>query len=122
MPWPTATIARRRRRPAEDPEMRRPRLAFVVAPILALAACAEAPDKHTLASLHQVKADTSDVPVQVKDGLDKAAQSYQRFLDDTPEGALTPEAMRRLADIKIEKEYGLLGDSKPVSMAAPGAK
>jgi TolA-binding protein len=88
--------------------------------IVALAACAESPDKGTLASLHKVPADTKDVPVQVSEGLDKAAQSYQRFLDDTPEGALTPEAMRRLADIKIEKEYGLLGDSRPVSKPAAG--
>ncbi len=101
--------------------MPRFRLTFVVAPILLLAACAENPDKHTLASLHQVPADTSDVPVPASEGIDKAAQSYQRFLDETPESALTPDAMRRLADLKIEKEYGLLGDGKLVEIAAPGA-
>src|SRR5262245_37680064 len=100
--------------------MRPSRLAFVVAPILVLAACAQSPDKDTLASLHQVAADTTDVPVPVNEALDKAAQSYQRFLKETPEGALTPEAMRRLADIKIEKEYGIPGDDKPVMTAAPG--
>ncbi len=34
--------------------------------------------------------------------------SYQRFLEETPDSALTPEATRRLADLKIEKEYGTL--------------
>jgi len=98
--------------------MRPSRLIPIVASSLLLAACAGSPDKGTLASLHKVAADTTDVPVQVSEGLDKAAQSYQRFLDDTPESALTPEAMRRLADIKIDKEYGMLGDSKPATAGA----
>jgi len=102
--------------------MRPSRLILIAAPALVLAACAESPDKGTLASLHKVAADTSDVPVQVSEGLDKAAQSYQRFLDDTPESALTPEAMRRLADIKIDKEYGMLGDSRPASASATTAR
>ena len=101
--------------------MSRPRLAFVVAPLLLLVGCAENPDKRTLASLHAVPADKTDVPVQASEGIDKAAQSYQRFLDETPESALTPDAMRRLADLKIEKEYGLLGDGKLMEIAAPGA-
>jgi TolA-binding protein len=101
--------------------MRRSRLLSIVAPIVALVACAENPDKGTLAGLHQVSADTTDVPVQVKEGLDRAAQSYQRFLDETPEGNLTPDAMRRLADLKIEKEYGILGDGKLVEVPASGA-
>jgi len=101
--------------------MRRSRLVCFVAPILVLAACAENPDKRTLASLHEVPADTTDVPVQATEGIDKAAQSYQRFLDETAEGDLTPEAMRRLADLKIEKEYGILGDGKLVTMPPPGA-
>ncbi|HWP16659.1 MAG TPA: tetratricopeptide repeat protein, partial [Xanthobacteraceae bacterium] len=93
------------------------RLAAIVTPALVLVACADRPDKHTLASLHQVPADTSEV--KVEDGLDKAMQSYRRFLDQTPDGAMTPEAMRRLADLKLEKEYGILGDGKIVEVAAP---
>jgi tetratricopeptide (TPR) repeat protein len=96
--------------------MRRSRLALIVAPILVLAACAQNPDKQTLASLREVPADTAEM--QVDDGIDKAAQSYQRFLDDTPDSVLTPEAMRRLADLKIEKEYGIHGDGKPVVAGA----
>ncbi len=102
--------------------MRRSRLACIVAPILVLVACAEHPDKQTLASLRQVPADTADA--QVTEGLDKAMESYRRFLDETKDSALSPEAMRRLADLKIEKEYGLLADGKqvkaPASNGAPG--
>ena len=32
---------------------------------------------------------------------------------------MTPEAMRRLADLKLEKEYGILGDGKIVEVDAP---
>ncbi len=46
---------------------------------------------------------------RIEDGLGKAMDGYQRFLQETPgSSALKPEAMRRLADLKIEKEYGLL--------------
>ena len=99
--------------------MRGSRLALIVAPALVLAACAENPGKGTLGSLRQVPADTAEV--RVTDGLDKATQSYRRFLDETPDSALTPEAMRRLADLKLEKEYGILGDGKPVELPAPAA-
>src|SRR4029077_13294731 len=92
------------------------RLTAIVTAALVLAACADHPDKHTLASLHRVPADTTEV--KVEEGLDKAMQSYRRFLDETPEGAMTPEAMRRLADLKLEKEYGILGDGKIVEVDA----
>ncbi len=92
------------------------RLAAIVTPALVLVGCADLPDKHTLASLHRMPTDTTEV--KVDDGLDKAMQSYRRFLDETPDGAMTPEAMRRLADLKLEKEYGILGDGKIVEVAA----
>jgi tetratricopeptide (TPR) repeat protein len=58
--------------------------------------------------------------VQIEQGLDQAMQGYRRFLEETPETALTPEAMRRLADLQIEKQFGLrAGDGKPREMAAP---
>ena len=98
--------------------MRRFRTALVAAPVF-IAACTSSPDKHTLAELRGVSADTTDV--RVEDGLETAMQSYRRFLDETPESAMTAEAMRRLADLKIEKEYGILGDGAPVEMPAPDA-
>jgi len=45
---------------------------------------------------------------KIEGGLEKAMLGYQRFLEDTPDSALTPEAIRRLADLKIQKEYGTL--------------
>ena len=41
------------------------------------------------------------------EGLEQAMQGYRRFLDETPETELTPEAMRRLADLQIEKQFGI---------------
>ena len=63
--------------------------------------------------------DTTDV--HVEQGLDKAMESYRRYLEETPKTAMTPEAMRRLADLKVEKQFGILGDGKLLEMEAPEA-
>ena len=82
-----------------------------------IAACAHQPDRSgTLASLHQVRPDTQEVPVD--QGLDRAVQSYGDFLKQAPDSKLAPEAMRRLADLKIEKEFGIQGDGKLVELPA----
>ncbi len=82
-----------------------------------LGACAHHVDQAgTLASLHQVRADTKEVPVD--QGLDQAVQSYRDFLKEAPDSKLAPEAMRRLADLKIEKEFGIQGDGKLVELPA----
>jgi tetratricopeptide (TPR) repeat protein len=82
------------------------------------AGCASAPPERTLAGLRGVEPDTQDIPVE--QGLERAMDSYRRFLEETPESELTPEAMRRLADLQVEKEFGLrAGDGKPREMAAP---
>ena len=85
-----------------------------------LAACSSAPPKGTLATLHKVQPDLQDV--KVEGGLDTAMQSYQRFLEETPETKRTPEAMRRLADLKIEKEYGLNGTGEMLELPAPQSR
>ena len=41
--------------------------------------------------------------VEVADSLDLAAQSYRRYLDETPMSEMTPEAMRRFADLQLER-------------------
>ena len=47
-------------------------------------------------------------------------QQYRRFLEEAPETAMTPEAMRRLADLQLEKQFGIrTGNAKPREMAAP---
>jgi cellulose synthase operon protein C len=83
--------------------------------------CAARPDHvkvRTLAELRDVRPDVEEV--HVEQGLDQAMQSYRRFLEETPETAMTPEAMRRLADLQIEKQFGIhTGDGKPRELAAP---
>ncbi len=76
-----------------------------------LGGCALSTDKGTLATLESVDPVIEDV--EISGSLEKAMESYQRFLQETPETAMTPEALRRLADLKIEKEYSALDASKP---------
>src|SRR3989442_1293906 len=79
----------------------------------------------TLADLRSVRPDVQEA--KVEQGLDEAMQRYRRFLEETPETAMTPEAMRRLADLQLEKQFGIrTGDgkareiaAKPREMAAP---
>jgi len=84
-----------------------------------LAACASAPEQDTLAQLRRMPADVAEVDVD--HGLDRAMQSYRRYLEETPRTEMTPEAMRRLADLQIEKEFGIHGDGELIEMAAPEA-
>ena len=102
--------------------MRRHPLAAALAATL-VASCASAPDTGTLAELRSVEPDVAEV--EVADSLDLAMQSYRRYLDETPTSAMTPEAMRRLADLQLEKEFGITGGAAPsgrwTEMAAPDA-
>src|SRR4030042_6394656 len=83
------------------------RFILAVAPLM-LAACASVSDRdrNTIAMLRNVQTEIKEE--KIEGGLEKAMLSYQRFLEDTPDSALTPEAIRRLADLKIQKEYGTL--------------
>src|SRR5229473_2286635 len=101
-----------------------PRFAIpiVIAPVF-MAGCAARPIKQvgtarTLAELRNVRPDMQEV--KIEQGLDQAMQQYRRFLEEAPETAMTPEAMRRLADLQIEKQFGIrTGNDKPREMAAP---
>ncbi len=84
--------------------MRTTRLGALLVACLWLVSCATGGDRETLADLRNVKADTKEI--KVEGGIEKAIQSYRRFLEETPESGLTPEAIRRLADLKVQKEYG----------------
>ncbi len=102
--------------------MRRLAIPMVIAPVLIAGCAARAPrtDKTagTLAELRNVRSEEQDV--KVEQGLDQAMQRYRRFLEDAPENAMTPEAMRRLADLQLEKQFGIrAGNAKPREMAAP---
>ena len=83
-----------------------------------LFACATSGDPAgTLAELESMPADIEEV--YVEDSLERAAQSYQRYLNETAESARTPEAMRRLADLQIEQAYGVIGSDDIREMEAP---
>src|SRR6266581_609167 len=102
--------------------MRRLAIPMVIAPVF-MVGCAARPNKPlgtagTLAELRNVRPDVQEV--KVEQGLDQAMQRYRRFLEETPETAMTPEAMRRLADLQLEKQFGIrAGGAKPREMAAP---
>jgi cellulose synthase operon protein C len=96
--------------------MCRARFLFFLVPA-ALAACATDPDRRTLAELRSVEIELEEV--RVTDGLERAMHGYRSYLEATPESARTPEAMRRLADLQVEKEYGLLGDGGVIELPAP---
>src|SRR5258706_930053 len=97
--------------------MRRLTSSMVLAAVL-VAGCAARPGKGTLAELRNVRPDVQEA--RVDQGLDQAMLGYRRFLEETPETQMTPEAMRRLADLQIEKQFGIReGGGKPREMAAP---
>ena len=98
--------------------MRHACTALLLAPVL-VAACASNPDRHTIAELRDVEPDVSEV--RVENSLEQAMVGYRKFLEEAPKSSLTPEAMRRLADLKLEKEYGILGDGKLTELSAPEA-
>jgi tetratricopeptide (TPR) repeat protein len=85
--------------------MNRIRLFILALPVI-LVACSSTGSKDTIAKLRHKQIEIKEE--KIEGGLEKAMLSYSRFLKDTPESPLKPEAIRRLADLKIEKEYGTL--------------
>jgi tetratricopeptide (TPR) repeat protein len=98
---------------------RRFSIPFLLAPlVVGCASHAPKTTSGTLAELHNIRPDLQES--RVEQGLDQAMQQYRRFLEEAPENKMTPEAMRRLADLQIEKQFGIrTGDTKPKEMAAP---
>jgi tetratricopeptide (TPR) repeat protein len=86
---------------------------------IGVVSCATTSDQGTLAELEQIQADTDEVFLD--DSLERAAQSYRSYLEETAEGARTPEAMRRLADLQIEQEYGVIGGGQLIELPTPNA-
>src|SRR5512139_1094445 len=78
----------------------------VVALPLLLAACQSTGSKNTIATLRNVQIEIKEE--KIEGGLEKVMEGYRHFLEETPESALSPEAIRRLADLKVEREYGRL--------------
>ncbi|HHP7235779.1 MAG TPA: tetratricopeptide repeat protein [Desulfobacterales bacterium] len=79
---------------------------FLIAALVVLSGCQTTVDKGTIGQLRDVQIEIKEE--KIEGGLDKAMMGYQHFLEETPDSALAPEAIRRLADLKIEKEYGTI--------------
>lgn len=80
---------------------------------LSATGCATYHAEGTLGSLNSVDIEIKEEVIV--GSLEKALESYQRYLEETPETAMTPEAIRRLADLKIEKEYSATAASSSSS-------
>src|SRR5215831_16814887 len=100
--------------------MRRRAIPIVLASAF-LGGCAahhKPPTQGTLADLHNVAPDVKDA--ETKESVDQAMEHYRKFLDESTETPMTPEAIRRLADLELEKQYGIhSGEAKPKPMPAP---
>jgi tetratricopeptide (TPR) repeat protein len=98
------------------------RLLVLLLPLI-FAGCQSGIDESgTIAQLRNMKLEIQEEPLE--GGLEKAIEGYQRFLAMTPDSTLTPEAIRRLADLKVEREYGHLTggaseDRTQVVLSAP---
>jgi len=90
--------------------------------IVLLSGCSSVDNRGTIAQLRDQKIEIT--AEKIEGGLEKAIAGYQRFLEESQTSAMTPEALRRLADLKVEKEYGLINDGKletevPDAITAP---
>jgi tetratricopeptide (TPR) repeat protein len=91
--------------------MNRSRLFILSLPVV-LAACSPVvDDRGTIAQLRNRHIEIREE--KIDGGLAKAMEGYRRFLKETPDSPLAPEAIRRLADLKVENEYGFITDHKP---------
>ncbi len=99
--------------------MNRIRLFILLGIAMMLAACSSISNRDTIAKLRHVEIEIKNE--NIEGGLEKAMLSYQRFLEETPDSALTPEAIRRLADLKVEKEYGTLTSGAEPAGRAPAS-
>lgn len=89
-------------------------LSAIAGPML-LTACSGLPEKNTLSDLHAVEPDLNDLVIE--DSLERAEASYRRYLEETPSRVLTPEAMRRMADLQLEREFGVIGTGEMIEAA-----
>jgi TolA-binding protein len=90
---------------------------FIVAVSLILTACQSTGNRDTIAKLRDQHIEIKEE--KISGGLDKAMQAYQHFLEEAPNSALKAEAIRRLADLKIAKEYGILANGSEPAGKAP---
>ncbi|WNZ54874.1 tetratricopeptide repeat protein [Microbulbifer sp. MKSA007] len=78
------------------------RAAGLLSALIVLGGCAGNSGK-TIGSLQNVEVEIKEE--HIDGSLEKALASYQKYLQETPESKLTPEAMRRIADLKIKQAH-----------------
>ncbi len=81
--------------------------AYLLALPLLLASC-QTTGQDTIAHLRNSRVDIKEEKIENTSG--KTIDAYRRFLEQTPDSPQKAEATRRLADLEVEKEYGLLTD------------
>ena len=74
---------------------------LLAVPLVLLTSCSMSNRQDTIASLERVEFEVKEE--KVDNSLEKAMASYEKFLKETPETKMTPEALRRLADLKNSK-------------------
>ena len=70
--------------------------------LLLLSACASGPKPNTLATLGPLQVPI-DVNAPIDSARDKAMASYWDFMNSAPQDSLRVEALRRLADLELER-------------------
>src|SRR4029450_10270535 len=91
--------------------------------LVVLASCASHNNGDTTGSIGELRHTSADLAdVKIDGSTDLAIRSYREFLERTPEGDMTPEGLRRLADLKIQKEYGTLEGVKRNQEKAAGGE
>ncbi|MGW8248983.1 MAG: hypothetical protein ACWGOV_12840, partial [Acidiferrobacterales bacterium] len=59
---------------------------------------------------------------KIEGGLEKAIAGYKKFLESTPESEQSPEALRRLADLKIQEVEGVYDpNTRSIQYSKPGS-
>jgi len=76
--------------------------------LMILTACSSVDNRGTIAQLRNQQIEISQA--EIDGGLEQAMASYQRFLQETQDSPMAPEAIRRLADLKVEQEYGYINE------------
>ncbi|WP_346837327.1 tetratricopeptide repeat protein [Microbulbifer sp. SAOS-129_SWC] len=79
------------------------RCATVASVAVLLHGCAATSDRGRIGSLQRVDIEVKEE--HIDGSLEKALAGYQKYLQETPETALTPEAIRRIADLKIKQAH-----------------
>ncbi|MFI2811262.1 tetratricopeptide repeat protein [Microbulbifer sp. JSM ZJ756] len=77
-------------------------------------------DSQTIGSLQNVDIEIKEE--RIDGSLEKALASYQKYLQETPETAFTPEAIRRIADLKIKQAHRAEARSLGEDIAASGGE